>query len=215
MKYSVCIFDFDLTLADSKPPILECFKFALNTHGVSVPDDQTIVKTIGLTIEDAFEQFLGCKDDELIDKLSVTYRSKADEIMTPMTRFYDDALGVLQLLKNSGIKIGVVSTKRAYRIKEAFEREGNLLVLDKITGIEDVSACKPDPEGLIRTIEYFNRDKSEVLYIGDSYIDAMTAQNAGVDFCAVLTGTTDNSEFEKYPRVAVCENLTEMLRTVF
>lgn len=215
MKYSVCIFDFDLTLADSKPAILECFKFALKTHGVKVPDDHTIAKTIGLTIEDAFELFLGHRDEELIDKLAITYRAKADEIMTPMTSFYDDALGVLQLLKNSGIKIGVVSTKRSYRIRQSFERENNLSVVDRITGIEDVSACKPDPEGLNRTIEYFNRNKSEVLYIGDSYIDALTAKNASVDFCAVLTGTTGKSEFEKYPCVAVCTSLTDMLKTIF
>lgn len=215
MKYSVCIFDFDLTLADSKPAILECFKFALKIHGVKVPDDYTIVKTIGLTIEDAFEEFLGRRDEELIDKLSVTYRAKADEIMTPMTSFYDDALGVLQLLKNSGVKIGIVSTKRSYRIAQAFERENNLSAVDKITGIENVSACKPDPEGLNKTIEYFNVDKSRVLYIGDSYIDAQTAQNAGVDFCAVLTGTTEVSEFERYPYVAVCGSLTDMLKTVF
>lgn len=215
MKYSACIFDFDLTLADSKPAILECFKFALKTHGIKPPDDCTIAKTIGLTIEDAFELFLGHRDEELINRLSVTYRSKADEIMTPMTSFYDDTLGVLQLLKNSGIKIGVVSTKRSYRIRQAFERENNLSAVDKITGIEDVSNCKPDPEGLNRTIEYFKIDKSEVLYIGDSYIDAMTAQNAGVDFCAVLTGTTEKSEFDKYPYVAVCKGLTEMIKTVF
>ena len=31
-------------------------------------------------------------------------------------------------------------------------------------------------------IERFGADKSDVLYIGDSYIDAETALNSGVDF---------------------------------
>lgn len=215
MKYSVCIFDFDLTLADSRPGILDCFKYAMNTHEILPPDDYTIEKTIGLTIEDAFESFLGEKNDELILKLSNTYRSRADKVMTPMTSFFDDAIGVLQLLKNAGVKLGIVSTKKAYRIREAFEKENNLSVIDKITGIEDVSACKPDPEGLLKTIDYFSIDKSKALYIGDSYIDAQTAQNAGVDFCGVLTGTIQRQEFEKYPNVAICGNLTEMLKTVF
>ncbi len=215
MKYSVCIFDFDLTLADSIAPILDCFKFALNTHGVRVPSDETIVKTIGLTIEEAFEGFLGEKNDEMILKLSDTYRKRADEVMTPLTRFYDDSLGVLQLLKNAGVKIGIVSTKRAYRIREVFERENNLSVVDKITGIDEVSACKPDPEGLEKTVLYFGAPKENVLYIGDSYIDALTAKRAGVDFCAVLTGTTTKEEFLNYPNVAICSNLTQMLKQVF
>ena len=215
MRYSVYIFDFDLTLADSRPGILDCFKYAMNMHGVNIPDDYTIERTIGLTIEDAFESFLGEKNDELILKLSNTYRSRADEVMTPMTSFFDDAIGVLKLLKNAGVKLGIVSTKKAYRIREAFEKENNLAVIDKITGFESVSNCKPDPEGLLKTIDYFSVDKSEVLYIGDSYIDAKTARNAGVDFCGVLTGTTKRDEFEKYPSVAICENLTEMLKSIF
>lgn len=215
MKYSVCIFDFDLTLADSRPGILDCFKYAINTHGLTPPDDYTIEKTIGLTIEDAFESFFGDKDNELITKLSNTYRKRADKVMTPMTSFFDDAIGVLQLLKNAGVKLGIVSTKKAYRIREAFEKENNLSVIDKITGIEDVSTCKPSPEGLLKTIEYFSVEKSKVLYIGDSYIDAQTAENADVDFCGVLTGTTKREEFENYPNVAVCRSLTEMLKTVF
>ncbi|MCD7727563.1 MAG: HAD-IA family hydrolase [Ruminococcus sp.] len=215
MKYSVCIFDFDLTLADSIAPILDCFKFALNAHGVKVPSDDVIVKTIGLTLEDAFEEFLGEKNDEMILKLSDTYRKRADEVMTPLTRFYDDTLGVLQLLKNAGVKIGIVSTKRAYRIREVFERENNLSVVDKITGIDEVSACKPDPEGLEKTVLYFGAPKENVLYIGDSYIDALTAKRAGIDFCAVLTGTTTKEEFLNYPNVAICSNLTQMLKQVF
>ncbi len=33
-------------------------------------------------------------------------------------------------------------------------------------------------------------DRGEVLYCGDTTIDAATAQNGGVDFAAVLNGTT-------------------------
>ncbi len=42
MKYTVCIFDFDLTLADSRPGILDCFKYAMNTHEILPPDDYNI-----------------------------------------------------------------------------------------------------------------------------------------------------------------------------
>lgn len=214
MKYSALVFDFDLTLADSSKGILECFTYSLKKNGQSVPDDETIKKTIGLTIEDAFEGFLGERNEPLIKKLSDDYRSHADEVMTAGTVFYDDALGVLQLLKSSGVKVGIVSTKRKYRITEAFEREKNTGVVDEYVGCDDVSRVKPDPEGLNRIIKLLGVEKQSVLYVGDSYIDAETAQNAGVDFAAVLTGTTPRERFSGYPSVAVCGGLTELMREI-
>lgn len=209
------IFDFDLTLADSTKGIIECFRYSLDKYGFEVPDDETIKKTIGLTIEDAFVSFIGKRDEELIKKLSDTYRTRADEVMTANTHFFDGVLGVLQLLKNAGVKLGIVSTKRRYRIAEAFERENNSYLIDEIIGPESVSHVKPDPEGLNRMIEVLGVDKSETLYTGDSYIDAETAKNAGVDFCGVLTGTTTKKDFSKYPSVAICDDLTGLLRNVF
>jgi len=46
-------------------------------------------------------------------------------------------------------------------------------------------------------------------YIGDSLIDAKTALAANVDFAAVTTGTTTETEFSRYPYVKVVKNLSE------
>jgi phosphoglycolate phosphatase len=51
-----------------------------------------------------------------------------------------------------------------------------------------------------------------VLYIGDNYIDALTAQNAQVDFAAVTTGSTTAEEFKKYSNVYVGTSLTDIFQ---
>ena len=51
---------------------------------------------------------------------------------------------------------------------------------------------------------------SGVLYVGDSLYDAGAAQNAGVDFAAVLTGNTPKQAFETYPTVQIINNLSEL-----
>ena len=61
-----------------------------------------------------------------------------------------------------------------------------------------------------KAIDYFNCDKASVLFIGDSLIDANTANNADVDFAAVLTGTTTESEFSELPHVCRKNTLTEI-----
>ena len=75
-------------------------------------------------------------------------------------------------------------------------------------GIEEVQAPKPAPYGILNACSHFGVDKSEVLYCGDSTIDAEAAKNAGVDFAAVTTGNTTRAEFEAYPHVAILDALS-------
>ena len=82
--------------------------------------------------------------------------------------------------------------------------------IDMIVGAEDVKIEKPNPEGLLWAIEHLGVEKRKVLYVGDSLVDAQTAERAGVDFAGVLTGTTKKEAFTEYPSVCVAENMYEV-----
>ena len=214
MKYSAYVFDFDLTLADSSKGILICFKHTLEAFGYKVPDDTTIYNTIGLTLVDAFDILTGIKNNPQREEMRKVYVAKADEAMAVNTFFYDDTLALLQVLQHAGVKVGIVSTKYRYRIVETFEKQAGSFPVDYIVGGEDVSCAKPDPSGLNAIIEKMREQKQNVLYIGDSYIDAMTAQNAGVDFAGVTTGSTTAKDFEKYPHIYVGKNLMDIFTSI-
>lgn len=83
-------------------------------------------------------------------------------------------------------------------------------LIDIIVGAEDVKIEKPNPEGLRCIIERLNLEKDNVLYVGDNLVDAQTAQNAGVDFIGVLTGTTDRQDFEKYNFSYIGKNILDI-----
>ena len=108
--------------------------------------------------------------------------------------------------------LGIVSTKFRYRILDLFEKTGHNGLVDFIVGGEDVKAAKPDPEGLLLAIgRASGGGKSEVLYVGDSVVDAATAQAAGTDFAGVLHGMTTREELEAYPHVAIVDDLRGIL----
>ena len=142
------------------------------------------------------------------------YVKKADEVMVKKTYFYDDTIAILQTLQNAGVKVGIVSTKYRYRIVNTFNEQAGSLPVDIIVGGEDVTRAKPDPQGLNEIISRFGVEKERVLYVGDSYIDAQTAQNAGVDFAGVTTGSTTREKFEKYPHVYIGESLLDIFRNI-
>ena len=59
MKYTVYLFDFDYTLADSSRGIVTCFRSVLKRHGYTGVTDDTIKRTIGKTHEVSFSMLTG------------------------------------------------------------------------------------------------------------------------------------------------------------
>lgn len=213
-KYKYFVFDFDLTLADSSQGILECFKHVLKEYNYPEKDDTTIYNTIGLTLVDAFDLLTDTPNNPKREEMRKAYVKKADEVMVKHTYFYDDTIAILQTLQNAGGKVGIVSTKYRYRIIDTFKQQAGSFPVDIVIGGEDVKAAKPDPQGLELIIERFGADKQDVLYIGDSYIDAETAQNAGVDFAGVTTGSTTKADFEKYPNIYIGKSLLDIFQNI-
>lgn len=212
--FNTFIFDFDLTLCDSSRGILICFKHTLETFGYEIPDDKTIYNTIGLTVEQAFTVLCGVTDEEKIKQMKKCYVKKADEVMAVCTIFYNGALESLEKLKKLGYKVGIVSTKYRYRIVETFEKQEKNIPVDEIVGGEDVVVHKPDPSGLLAMIGKLGADKNEVLYVGDSYIDAETAQNAEVCFGGVTTGITTAEQFENYNYYKISDSIFNLINSV-
>ncbi|MBQ3055639.1 MAG: HAD-IA family hydrolase [Oscillospiraceae bacterium] len=209
--YTTYLFDFDYTLADAGEGIVLCFHLTFDALGHKRASDEEIRKTIGWTLGEAYTHLTGITDHERILQFRKIYRAFADVHMTEHTQLLPETIPVLTELKRRGKKLGVVTTKYRYRICEAVEKFSLHGLFDCIVGGEDVSAAKPDPEGLNLICEKLGVKKSEVLYIGDCDVDAIAAERAGIDFAGVTTGTTTHEEFAQYPHRKIMSNLTELL----
>lgn len=211
MSYTTYLFDFDYTLADSSRGIVTCFRNVLTRHGYTNVTDEEIKRTIGKTLEDSFSILTGVTDAAQLAGFREEYRKEADTHMTVNTVLFLETKSVLVALKDAGARIGIISTKYRYRIKELLDQHFPGNFMDIIVGGEDVKAAKPSPEGLLYAIKQLHTTKAETLYIGDSTVDAETAQNAGVDFAGVTHGVTTAQELSKYPHWKIMSTLDELL----
>lgn len=211
MSYQVYLFDFDYTLADSSRGITLCFRHVLERNGYAGVTDEAIRRTIGKTLEESFSILTGVTDPDRLAAFKAEYRREADVYMTPNTRLFPETLRVLRTLKERGAKIGIISTKYRFRIHDTLDQHLPADFLDIVVGGEDVSRAKPDPEGLLYAIGQLGVKKKRVLYIGDSTVDAETAQAAGVDFAGVTHGVTTADELAAYPHRRIMDSLTELL----
>ena len=152
----------------------------------------------------------GVTDADTLETYRKEYVKEADQYMTANTRLFPETEEVLHALKARGALIGIISTKYRYRIMELLGKKLPEGFIDIIIGGEDVKEAKPSPEGLLLAISRLGCPKEQVLYLGDSTVDAETAQNAGVDFAGVLHGMTTCEELAVYPHVDILPDLTPL-----
>lgn len=212
MPYDLYLFDFDYTLADSSRGIVMCFRHVLDQHGYTDVTDEAIKRTIGKTLEASFTQLTGVDDPERVALMKSEYTTHAGLCMTANTRLFPETKRVLSRLKAQGARLGIISTKYRFRIEELVKQEFPEGFFDLIIGGEDVEQMKPSPEGVRLALQRMQCDKRKALYVGDSTVDAETAQAAGVDFAGILHGMTTREELAPYPHRAILPSLSGLSR---
>lgn len=218
MKYKAVFFDFDYTLGDSTIPIVIGYRKGFAALGWPEPTVEQVRHTVGMTLANGYTMLTGDADPENHKEFFRQFQLAVGEIaegegariMEEETKLFPGAVELLAALKQRGIITAVVSTKPRAALQRIFAYQGVSHLFDFIVGGEDVKRAKPDPQGLEFALRELGVDRGEVLFCGDTVIDAATAQNGGTDFCAVLNGTTPAEAFEGYPRVHIAPDLPEL-----
>jgi phosphoglycolate phosphatase len=211
MSYRAVLFDFDYTLADSSRGIEDCVNHALAEMGMPAASARAVSETVGLSLAETFCRLAGPATPEQCAEFSRHFIARADQVMVDSIKLCDTARTVIPDLKQRGLAIGVLSTKFRRRIAAVLEREKMCRYFDVIVGGEDVANHKPHPEGALKAVAALRAAPSEVLYVGDSVVDAETARRAQLPFAAVLTGVTSRHAFTSYQPVAVVDSLAAVV----
>lgn len=211
MKYKAVLFDFDYTIGDSTKPVVEAYTAGLTAMGWPEPDREAVRHTIGYILQDGYTMLTGDADEAHRQEFFERFREHAKDIMVTDTVLFSGAEEVLEWLHDHHIPAGIVSSKGGDALEAIFTRLNLRDRLDLIVGCQDVTKHKPDPEGLNFALDKLGMERGEVLFCGDTVIDAETARRAGVDFCAVLNGTTSAEAFEEYPHVYIAPDLADLL----
>lgn len=143
------------------------------------PPEEAIRPTIGMVLEDEFTFLSGEADPARRAEFRQLYTEKAGPMHVSVTRLFPGALELLTALKRRGIPTGIVSTKKTATIRDVAEARGITPLLSSILGGDQVSAPKPDPEGLLASLTALGLEPHEVLFCGDTVIDGEAARRLG------------------------------------
>lgn len=210
--YKAVCFDFDYTIGDSTDSIVAGFASGMSRLGHPIPEREAVRRTVGYMLEDCYTILTGDGDEENRAKFRAYFIEEAMERQRRETVLFPGAVELLRGLKARGVKCGIVSSKRGDTIEIIMDRYQVLDCLELIIGSHDVKEHKPHPEGLLKAMERMEVKPEEILFCGDTVIDAGTAKNAGCDFAAVLNGTTPAEDFAGGPCVHIAPDLQDLAK---
>ena len=171
------IFDFDGTLANTLPICYFAFQHVFKEFDNKDLSSEEIKAMFGPSETGIIRENLSNINKELaIESYYSIYAEHHNRLVTRDR----DIDGLLQYLKDNGVKLGIFTGKarRSLDISlKALQMEGMFDVI--ITG-DDVAKPKPDPEGLIKAISLLDLGNSQAIFIGDSDADVYAGLQANV-----------------------------------
>lgn len=183
MKYKNIVFDIDGTLIDTEQPILSSLQKVLLRYQNKMVKLEDLRFALGIPGEDTLNK-LGVEDLE--DALSLW--DKFYQQYIPQIRPFRGIEPVLKALKAQPLGLGIITSKTKREYQGDFCQLGLTHYFDLTIYAEDTITHKPDPEPMLRYLEWAKVHPSEVLYVGDSIYDMQCAQGAGVDSALALWG---------------------------
>lgn len=208
--YKLAIFDFDGTLVDSAPGIVEVMKdvcveyefsektLELWSHLIGIP----LLRQVEILFPDHKAQF----HEEVAARYRDIYDKRAVEICPP----FDGLEEMLRKIRDAEILISIASSKRRHLIDTVLEYHHLVSYFSLVVGAEEVSKHKPEPEAVLFSVAKLNVELNKSVVIGDSSFDLDMARNAGVDAIGVTTGIHTREHLAKSEPKHIVSSLHEL-----
>jgi len=186
LKANVLIFDFDGVIIDSRADIVNAVKYTLEYFGRPLLSDDEIVSYVGWGADNLVRScFKGC-DDEIIQKAIPFYRKYYLENSVEKTRLYRNVKETLDYFKHK--KIALVTNKPEDISRSILDKLGITAYFGIVVGPESLKRLKPDPEGILKVLDFFGEKPENAIMIGDTYTDIEAGKAAGSHTCGVTYG---------------------------
>ena len=149
MEFKTILFDFDGTIADTNRLISESHFVVMEENFPGRFKMKEMAQFNGPSLEEIYGRLDQDRKDELVARYREVMLEKHDE----MIGLFPGIKEMLGNLKQEGLRLGVVSTKRTDVLKRGISILGITDYFDTIIGSGDFSQPKPDPESLFLAME--------------------------------------------------------------
>ena len=171
------IWDFDGTLFDTYPAMVDGAWQALKDFGISMDKKEIYFKMKKYCTSYLInESNLNAKE---FNELFHRYEKESTEVSRP----FPETKQVLEMLKDNGGRHFIL-THRLTESTWGLLKEHRLAhLIEEVVGIDQDFPRKPNPASLNYLIDTFHLERTDTMMIGDRRLDIEAGKNAGVATC--------------------------------
>ena len=201
MKQKLTIlFDLDGTLVDTAPDLVLAHNHVMKKFGFQTKSIEEIKALVGMGAKSMFGKTLWNAAKEELKKIKE--KDIKDKMVKEFINFYGNNILVDSKLingtkdfliwcKENKISMGVCTNKQEHLAVDLLKKIGINHFFEYVAGCNTFDYCKPDPRHLTSVVEIMGGDIKKTIMIGDSDVDAKSAENASLPFVLLEGGYTD------------------------
>lgn len=188
MPLRTVLFDLDGTLVDQFRAIYRCHVHAMRHFGLPEPTFEQVMRAVGRGLDDAIRDLAG---SENVTRILPVYTAHWRATNLQDAALCPGARELLEALRSRGVRCAALTNKRGEASREVCAHLGLTPLLDGIFGAGDTPWLKPQKEFADHALRTLGATADTTALVGDSIYDLAAAQNAGLAFFGVTTGTHD------------------------
>jgi phosphoglycolate phosphatase len=184
----IILFDLDGTLIDSAPDIQAAANRMLAGEGHEALDLPTITRFIGNGLPKLVERVMQARGmdsarHEVLTQITLDHYNAG---ASALTRVYPGVVQALQALADAGHRMAVCTNKPEAPARAVLADLGLAGFFPVVVGGDTLAVNKPDPAPALACVQALGGGAA--VYVGDSEVDAATAQAAGLPFYLFTEG---------------------------
>lgn len=207
------IFDLDGTLLNTIADLTVAVNYALDRCGYPSQPMEAIQRMVGDGIMKLIERAMP-EEERTAEKLAIMrshflpyYESHNAELSKP----YEGIAELLTELKKRGVGMAVASNKYQAATRKLIPHYFPGIPFSPILGQREGVPAKPNPQIVEEILAQTGVARDEVLYVGDTNVDMLTAKAAEVDCVAVSWGFRPVTELSEHNPLAIIDNPLQLL----
>jgi len=209
------VWDFDGTLADTRPLIEDGMRFALGALGKPITFMDKWLDCVGLPVEEGLRRTFGVYSDSELSHILNIYRSYDWTGNTHLIRPFQGMKELVAELNDKGVKQAIATSKRLKALEPQLANFGWTNTFFPLITPESVTQTKPHPESLEICLKSHNLRPEDALMIGDTLYDLDMANAAKVPCVGVTYGFADEERLSNANPLACANNVFELREILF
>lgn len=189
--YKAVIFDLDGTLVDSMWIWEQIDRDFLAERGHDLPED--LQKDIeGCSFSETAQYFKSRFNlDEDIETIKSVWIEMSKSFYSDQIKLKKGILGLLDLLKEKGIKMGIATSNSRTLAEEVLEKNNITSYFEVLVTSCDVKKGKPEPDVFLRAAKQMGIPPEDCLVFEDTHAGVLAGKAAGMDVIAIYDALSE------------------------